>query len=130
MNGTTEHTAIRFRLSASRRPESGSRAFMAASAIGKWTPVSGGVLTTSPENARAFELVTEVWDDAANLRRIVPHVQAKPRRAFHARWAIAAAACAAVLALCLFALGARSNGISTGRGEQRLVTLRDGTRVF
>ena len=38
-------------------------------------------LQASPLNSRAFELATEVWDDAANLRRLMPlSVDSRPRR--------------------------------------------------
>lgn len=88
-------------------------------------------LATHAENARAFELATEVWEDARALRRIVPLAPAERaprvmRRPFV--WGLAAAAMGLVaIGVTWFMLTA---GVATGIGEQRLLTLEDGTRVF
>jgi len=89
-------------------------------------------LREDAENARAFEIATEVWDDAENLRRFVPlrpKLASRPRSSMAPIFAMAAAA-----SLLLF-LGAvlwfqNLGVITTGVGEQRQMVLEDGTRVF
>lgn len=87
-------------------------------------------LATSPEHARGFEIATEVWDDSRNLVRAV-HWESKPKGS--RLKSIAAMAAVAALAM-IAAIGAifffRYTGVSTNRGEQRQLTLEDGTRVF
>lgn len=94
-------------------------------------------LNANPDNARAFELHTEVWEDTPNLRRVVPFahdVAAEPAR--HFRFPLAAAALAAGLAavaavgLWTGVFGPDRNGVSTRIGEQRFLALEDGSRVF
>jgi transmembrane sensor len=88
-------------------------------------------LAASPENARQFERVTEVWDAGAVPVPGVPRVardldQTQPRQ-----WLLAAA-------LALVVIGAGTWGAntfwlnprySTGIGEQRILRLSDGSRV-
>lgn len=89
-------------------------------------------LAARPVNARAFELATEVWEESAQLRRVIPFVAETPKpprrpsRSFIALAAASLAAIAATLGLWLF--GGAS--ISTGVGEQRSIALQDGTRIF
>lgn len=89
-------------------------------------------LHEDPENARAFELATEVWEEAANLRRLIPF-QRGARQRSGVRWwpALAAVASCAVLVVIVGLVWMQYWGaISTAVGEQRHVVLEDGTRVF
>lgn len=88
-------------------------------------------LQASPENARAFELATEVWDESEKLRGIVPfrplsHVEHRPR------WGGMVTAFAAVLAMLVvgFIWFQNVGVVATAVGEQRQLVLEDGTRVF
>jgi transmembrane sensor len=88
-------------------------------------------LKAHPINARALELCTEIWEESANLRRITPfaaQLAASPKK--HRLLPLAAAA--AVLALIAGALlwFVPRPDLATEVGEQRLVTLNDGTHVF
>ncbi len=92
-------------------------------------------LKAHPLNERAFELTTDVWEDSQNLRRVVPfaHEVAKPRaRRFRIlsapsmAWAGAAALVLAFVAALLWWPGE----VSTDVGEQRLMVLGDGSRIF
>ncbi len=85
-------------------------------------------LNLSPAHKRGFELATEVWEDSKNLARVVPWEQT-PRRTGGAR-RVAALAAAAMIAAVSVILYFRHAGVSTDIGEQRQVTLEDGTRVF
>lgn len=84
-------------------------------------------LQASPSNARAFELATEVWDDAANLRRLVP---LDPMRRTRFPVALAATIAMGVTVLTMLALYLYPDGVTTAVGEQRMLTLDDGTRVY
>jgi transmembrane sensor len=88
-------------------------------------------LRADPENARAFEIATEVWEDAENLRRFLPlRPKLSPRRSSLAP-IFGAAAMASVLLLLGAVLWFQNLGvITTEVGEQRQVVLDDGTRVF
>ena len=87
-------------------------------------------LQANPDNARAFELATEVWNDAERLRRFAPwrHTQIESRPRWHGLVKIAAAV------VVIFAVGVvwiQQRGVTTtGVGEQRQMVLEDGTRVF
>lgn len=89
-------------------------------------------LREDPENARAFEIATEVWEDAENLRRFVPlHPKLPPRRRSNMAPIFAAAAIASVLLFLGAILWFQNLGvITTDIGEQRQLVLEDGTRVF
>jgi transmembrane sensor len=91
-------------------------------------------------NARAFELATDVWNEAANLRQIVPPVAIAHRQVrgrlhrqspgrFRATWAALATAAVALIVIGI-ALHLRAGDIGTAVGEQRLLTLEDGTRIY
>lgn len=89
-------------------------------------------LREDPENARAFEMTTEVWEDAANLRRFLP---LHPKLSQRPRSSMAPIFGAAAMATMLMFLGAvlyfQNLGVTTtGIGEQRQLVLEDGTRVF
>jgi transmembrane sensor len=90
-------------------------------------------LQANPLNGRAFELATEVWEDAGGLRRALPPVFSTPRR-HRFRIRIVSACATAVVATVLVFIGIslylRTEGVATDVGEQRLLTLEDGTRVF
>jgi transmembrane sensor len=88
-------------------------------------------LQAHPENARAFELATEVWDEAEQLRSAIPfrplrHVEHRPRRG------ALATALACMLALVIVGIVWLQNVgvVATAVGEQRQLVLEDGTRVF
>jgi transmembrane sensor len=90
-------------------------------------------LRAHPMNQRALELCTEIWEESANLRRITPFATqipaATPRRYGLVSMA-AAAALVLVLVASVFLWLAPSADLATEVGEQRLVTLKDGTHVF
>jgi transmembrane sensor len=85
-------------------------------------------------NAKAFEIATEVWELAPNLRRIVPFASDAPAtrqvRFSFALPALAAAVSAMLLMVIAAVLYLHSSSITTGVGEQRSVTLNDGTRIY
>nr|WP_298723583.1 FecR domain-containing protein [uncultured Steroidobacter sp.] len=88
-------------------------------------------LQAHPENARAFELATEVWDESEKLRTVVPFRpwhRVEPRR-HRGAWI---AAFATVLALCIVGIiwFQYAGVVATAVGEQRQLVLQDGTRVF
>ena len=87
-------------------------------------------LQASALNARAFELATEVWDDAANLRRLLPLSISRPARRRSVSLAMAATLVMALAAVAALALYLYPDGVRTGVGEQRMLTLNDGTRVY
>ena len=88
-------------------------------------------LKAHPMNGRALELCTDVWEESYNLRRITPFASdgASPSRG-RRRLSIAVVAAVIVLIVTGVALFSARPGVSTGVGEQRLLTLKDGTRVF
>lgn len=88
-------------------------------------------LHANPDNARAFEFATEVWEDAEGLRRFVPlRPQARPASRGGWQFAVAAAALATMLLVVGVVWFQHVGVISTGVGEQRQLVLEDGTRVF
>lgn len=88
-------------------------------------------LEAHPMNARALELCTDVWEESHNLRRITPFAaNGVSTSSGRRRLSIAIAAAAVVLVITAAALLNARSGVSTGVGEQRLLTLKDGTRVF
>jgi transmembrane sensor len=87
-------------------------------------------LKAHPINARALELCTEIWEESANLRRITPfaaQTAASPKK--HRLPLAAAAALLALIAGALLWFVPRPD-LATEVGEQRLVTLNDGTHIF
>ena len=88
-------------------------------------------LKANPMNVRALELCTEIWEESANLRRVTPfesQAAAAPRKPRFLSMAAAAVALLAVAGM-LFWLAPAAD-LTTDVGEQRLVTLEDGTHVF
>ncbi len=90
-------------------------------------------LAERPDHAVAFEMATETWERAARLyRRPAERVARWERPGFHISFTRATMAMAAVAALAVLgtALYFRSGAVTTDIGEQRTLTLQDGTRVF
>src|SRR5450631_4513962 len=91
-------------------------------------------LQSDPLNAKAFELCTEVWEESQNLRRVIPFAT-EALQPCKKRWPLSiAAAMAATVAAVVALVGVfflyRVPDVSTAVGEQRSLTLNDGTRVF
>ncbi|GFE90382.1 FecR family protein [Steroidobacter agaridevorans] len=89
-------------------------------------------LHAHPENARAFELATEVWEESEKLRSVVPfrpltHVEHRPRRGGALLVAFACMLTLAVVGIVWFQY---VGVVATAVGEQRQLVLEDGTRVF
>lgn len=84
-------------------------------------------LQASPDHARAFEEATEIWEDSRNL----PRGARFPRAVAAVRWKSMAVAAAAVALFVVvgFILHWQYAGVATGVGEQRVLTLKDGTQV-
>ena len=85
-------------------------------------------LREDPENARAFEIATEVWDDAENLRRFVP---LKPKFLQRPRSSMTPIFTAVAMASVLLVIGAvlwfqNLGVITTGVG----VIVGNGVAVF
>jgi transmembrane sensor len=89
-------------------------------------------LGESNEHRRAFKRMTQVWEQAGNIRmRAQADVPATPRgrsRFFFSPWAAAMAA-AFVLVLITATYYWRDNALTTAVGQQQVRVLRDGTRV-
>lgn len=83
-------------------------------------------LNARPENGRAFELATEVWEDSENLKRVVPFAHDVPKRR-HLFWfpipAIAAATALTIASLAVALWYVQTRDVTTGIGEQRLLAL-------
>lgn len=89
-------------------------------------------LYAHPDNARAFELATEVWEESEQLRGVVPfrpltHVEDRPGRG---RALVVAFACMLTLAIVGIVWFQYAGVVATAVGEQRQLVLQDGTRVF
>ncbi len=88
-------------------------------------------LAEDPAHATAFEAATDVWQETADLPAELPRRVIRPRpRA--AQWAYLRLGTAAALGLAVagtlfYYFG--GSGLTTAVGEQRTVTLSDGTRV-
>jgi transmembrane sensor len=105
------------------RLHNGEQDKAAAAAVKQW-------LKAHPMNKRALELCTEMWEESANLRRVMPFEtgQDPPRRHRHPRISMAAAVFLLTIGVAFWF--ARTIDVATDVGEQRLVTLKDGSRVF
>jgi transmembrane sensor len=96
-------------------------------------------LQAAPANAQAFELATRAWELGGSIRagalpRIAhpeeaENVQLRRNLFFAPRLAIAAFICVAVLAAFFFLKHDRAT-VATEVGEQRMLTLEDGSRIF
>jgi transmembrane sensor len=87
-------------------------------------------LNAHPLNAAAFELTTEVWEEAHALRQVMPLASERSpsttRRFLVTGFAVAAAMILVAVTLVFF----RQSDVTTSIGEQRSLALEDGTRVF
>jgi transmembrane sensor len=89
-------------------------------------------IAADPRHARAFELATEAWEIGGSVpATAVPRISPLRRRTPRLGFAKPALGAAVVLALAgaVAVLSLRNPPISTETGEQRSVTLDDGTRV-
>lgn len=89
-------------------------------------------LAEHPDHATAFELAMETWERSARLyRRPAERVASWNRTGFHLNFVRVATAMAAVAAVAV--LGTvfylKNGAVTTDIGEQRTLTLEDGTRV-
>jgi transmembrane sensor len=86
------------------------------------------------QNANAFQLCTDVWEESQNLRCGIPFAtetpQPRKKRCSLSFAAAMAATVAAVAALVGVFFLYRLPDVSTAVGEQRSLILNDGTRVF
>lgn len=89
-------------------------------------------LQAHPENARAFELATEVWEESEKLRSVVPFrpLTRVEHRARRGGPLLAALACVLTLAVVGIIWFQYVGVVATAVGEQRQLVLEDGTRVF
>lgn len=90
-------------------------------------------VSENPEHAAAFEHMTDTWEKAARLRRRpLEHVASWELPGFRISFSRAALATMAVAVLAvigtLFYL--HSDAVATAVGEQRILTLDDGSRVY
>lgn len=85
-------------------------------------------MRTSPDHARAFELASGVWEDAQLLSRVAYRSEARARQPF--RGGVAGTAIALCASIIVAVLLLQSSAVTTGVGEQRSLTLEDGSRVF
>jgi transmembrane sensor len=88
-------------------------------------------LNANPQHARAFELATDAWMMGADFARAEPAYRLSarfnsPRRLLRSTVAAAALACC-LAAVTVFLL--LDGALTTGPGEQKTVTLSDGTEV-
>jgi transmembrane sensor len=86
-------------------------------------------LCESAEHQRAFQRMTQVWEQAGNIR-IRAQTDVSATLSGRSRFSPWAAAAAAALALVIItSLYWRDNAFTTAVGQQRVRLLRDGTRV-
>lgn len=86
-------------------------------------------LQASADHPRAFEEVTEVWEDSRNLPRPARLPRpAVPRLSKAVGLAAAAMVVVAIGSLLLLRTG--RDGVATDVGEQRVLTLEDGTQIM
>lgn len=93
-------------------------------------------LAADPAHARAFEIATEAWEIGGSIRSAAvprmadPFMEVSSRTRVGTRHLAMAAAVLIVLVGALFYLKQQTTPISTAVGEQRMLTLTDGTRIF
>jgi transmembrane sensor len=89
-------------------------------------------LAEDPRHAAAFELATDAWQRSGNLATSLPMGSEHPKPRFP-RLKFSAAVLASTAFMCIAVLTAlhflRDGTLATGPGEQRILTLSDGTRV-
>lgn len=86
-------------------------------------------LHASPMNARAFEVATETWIEAGNLRRLIPLAHGPRWQAARKPALVLSAIAAVIVGIGVTFLLLPPRGISTGVGEQRTLNLEDGTHI-
>ncbi|HEY6925265.1 MAG TPA: FecR domain-containing protein [Steroidobacteraceae bacterium] len=84
-------------------------------------------IAADPLHANVWEVATDVWTDTANLPRRIPQPRARARNRFMRPLLAIAVLCLVVAGITL--PGLLPMRISTGVGEQRNLSLQDGTRV-
>lgn len=110
------------------RIHSSSRSPALEAGMRKW-------LEADPAHARAFEIATEAWEIGGSVRSYAmprvadPFVEAPARKHVMTR-RLAIAATVLALAGTVIYLQQKPLFIATGVGEQRMLTLNDGTRIF
>jgi transmembrane sensor len=92
-------------------------------------------LQADTAHAQAFELATEAWEIGGSVPRgalpRMERLEQTARRRVPARLAWAAAAAVAAIALgATFYLAPWNTAVTTAVGEQRMLTLDDGSRIF
>jgi transmembrane sensor len=90
-------------------------------------------IADDPKRAAAFELLTDTWDKSGQLpKRPIEEVSNRELRGFHLSLprALLATCAIAVIAVGITVLCLRTDGVSTVVGEQRTLTLQDGSRVY
>jgi len=88
-------------------------------------------LAASPENAAAFEAVDRTWDDLGGVSELEDPIQEPRDRKMSRRLLLAGAGIATVGVAGFYAfLPASANTFETGVGEQKRVTLEDGSKLF
>ncbi len=88
-------------------------------------------LAASPENAAAFEAVDRTWNVLDGLREPMNEAPAQARPQMTRRVLLAGLGLATIGAGSFFALRtASANTFETGVGEQKRVTLEDGSQIF
>lgn len=88
-------------------------------------------LAAKPSHGAAFEIVSNAWELTGALqRRPFPRLSRWERSGFRVGFATAAVACAALLVTIGAYLHIITQGVVSDVGEQRTLTLEDGTRVF
>jgi len=86
-------------------------------------------LQTSPAHARAFEEATDIWEESRNIPRPAGQWVARPRMTNIVR-PLTALAAGMLLAIVGVLIYLHLAGVATDVGEQRALTLEDGTRVL
>jgi transmembrane sensor len=110
------------------RIHSSSRSPALEAGMRKW-------LEADPAHARAFEIATEAWEIGGSVRSSAmprtadPFVEAPSRKLVTTR-RVAIAATVLALAGTVIYLQREPPLIATAVGEQRMLTLNDGTRIF
>lgn len=88
-------------------------------------------LAAKPSHGAAFEIVSNAWElTGAIERRPFPRLSRWERSGFRVGFATAAVACMALIVAIGAYLRIITPGVASDVGEQRTLTLEDGTRVF
>lgn len=88
-------------------------------------------LAAKASHGAAFEIVSNAWElTGAMQRRPFPRVSRWERSGFRVGFATAALACTALIIFIGASVQIITQGVSSDVGEQRTLTLEDGTRVF